>query len=143
VSIVYDKVFSQWRSTTAFLLQSSLSRANRTPIVPDIPELQPKISKKTAVLNTILRDFVSRDVDNHEREANLEAIIKNGAKLGLALFSQSTAWKFDWGGNAESEVAQHQTQTIVTFPALVKITNNEGFRYRHARTALKAETAAW
>lgn len=78
-------------------------------------------------LEKILQPFADPRMNNEQRKRNLEEILKRSASFAFTLFSQSSAWDFDWKkGGVE-------TGDLCIFPALVQIKNEAGEPVRPPR----------
>lgn len=79
------------------------------------------IQSATTVLENILRPFADSRMDNAQRSRNLEEMFKRAALFAFTLFSQPSAWDFDW--QAEQGV---KSGSLCIFPALVQIADENG-----------------
>ena len=103
-----------------------------------------KLSLRTMQDDTIFKDLVESlnaalgpygsDRDN-ERLQNLEELVKRGARFGYLLFTQPTDWTFHWG-----ESQTKQSGTIVVYPALMQIGDDQGRRHANAVRFTDAQT---
>jgi hypothetical protein len=106
-----------------------------------------------AILNQLLQPFIRLGVESErQQETNLRAILFEGAKFGLMLFSQSTSWHFDWKArrraakshsNRNRSARDDSRSIVVIFPALVKIANSDGSRYAGRKVLVEAEIIEW
>jgi len=113
---VFDKTLSKWRHLSAFLLQPS--RSTREAPHPNQQDLQPTIARNLAVINNILKPFITVNPDNQRsQERNLSAILFEGAQLGLLLFSQPSIWVWGWKVSS-GEGGGVRRRAFVVFPSL-------------------------
>lgn len=59
-----------------------------------------------------------------ERLGDLRNILRDDAKFAFLLFSQPYFWQFDW----QSELADHLSESLVVFPSLLRVMNEDGKR---------------
>ncbi|KUJ18616.1 uncharacterized protein LY89DRAFT_717199 [Mollisia scopiformis] len=108
----FECALSQWKHLSAFLLVPN--RSFREDPKVDETQVRSAIDVNLKAFNHVLAPFViNGPVNNHDWEKNLRAIVFAGAELGLTLFSQQSAWVFDWKHHGRSEA-------VVVFPALLE-----------------------
>jgi hypothetical protein len=76
----------------------------------------------------VLRPFADARMDDGARSRNLEEILKRAAQFAFTLFSQPTAWDFDWQ-NEEGV----KSGSLCIFPALVQVADENGEPIRPPR----------
>jgi hypothetical protein len=102
-----------------------------------------------AILDHVLRPFINPGENAKvQQEKNLRAILFEGAKFGLLLFSQPASWDFDWRASrkAANGGASSNTQarsSIVVSPALVKSASKDGTRAAGKKVVAEAEVLEW
>ncbi|RDW63373.1 hypothetical protein BP6252_10918 [Coleophoma cylindrospora] len=141
----FDQVFTRWRHLSAFLIEPV--RTNRDAPKVDSSTLAGAISRDVALINSALQPFLKPgEVAQREQKANLGAIILEGAKIGLLLFSQPTIWRFGWSSaerkntnhgdkNAKKETygtasGSAGSRLLVVFPSLEDLGSNGRSRRR-------------
>lgn len=67
-----------------------------------------------------------------DRVRNLSEILKQAADLGVWMFSQPSAFRFDW-----STGTPQSSGTIAVLPGLLKETNERGIRLKEAQVMVK------
>jgi hypothetical protein len=79
-------------------------------------------------LNNVLRPFSDSRMDDGQRSRNLEEILKRAALFAFTLFSQPSAWKFDWQGAQDVK-----SGSLCVFPALLQVTDEHGMAFKPPR----------
>lgn len=80
------------------------------------------------LLDNVLRPFADSRMDDGTRSRNLEEILKRSAQFAFTLFSQPTAWDFDWQNGQGIE-----SGNLCIFPALVQVEDANGMPIRPPR----------
>ncbi|KAG9193447.1 hypothetical protein G6011_03482 [Alternaria panax] len=108
---------ARWRVMTAELMQSSYAR---NPFSPS-DSRHASIQATLATLDNVLQPYADTRMDNGERKRNLEEVLKRAALFAFTLFSQPSAWKFEW--QEEQGVTPGD---LCIFPALVQVADEAG-----------------
>ncbi|KAL7625953.1 hypothetical protein AAE478_002722 [Parahypoxylon ruwenzoriense] len=116
-----DTALTRWRQLSAFLLHPG--RSDRTPLAPSEDLSTHEAQKLAVVLNNFLEPFVEGDREvRYEQENHLREVIVECVTFGYLLFSQPSEYRFHFDGGGGSN-------SIVVFPGLDKISDEEGNRY--------------
>jgi len=120
---------SKYHTLAAFLLSPTYSAT--TSSSQDIGPSDPRsvaIASARSYADSILRPFSSSQTQDEElaRLRNLEEILKRAARFAYVLVSQPTLWKF------EGRIGASDRGSLVVWPDLVQLTNEEGQAVRSA-----------
>jgi hypothetical protein len=108
---------ARWRVMTAELMQSSYVR---NPFSPS-DSRHASIQATLATLDSILQPYADSRMNNGERKRNLEEVLKRAALFAYTLFSQPSAWEFEW--QEEQGVTSGE---LCIFPALMQVADETG-----------------
>ncbi|CAI9628657.1 hypothetical protein GT037_001948 [Alternaria burnsii] len=108
---------ARWRVMTAELMQSSYVR---NPFSPS-DSRHASIQATLATLDNVLQPYADTRMNNGERKRNLEELLKRAALFAFTLFSQPSAWEFEW--QDEQGVTSGE---LCIFPALVQVADETG-----------------
>jgi hypothetical protein len=111
--------FSRWRMLTAYLRPDLLSDNRATNAQPD-PAREEAIQSFTRVFAA----WAKPDVPDAEKLNNLSDIVEEAVRFAVWLFSQPASFKYDW--KPAVDVRDRANRTVVTVPALIKVTDNRG-----------------
>ena len=114
--VQYPKT-ARWRVLTAELLQSSYVRNPFT----SSDSRQEVIQTTLATLDNVLQPYADPHMNNGERKRNLEELLKRSALFAFTLFSQPSAWDFEWQGGHSVTSGE-----ICIFPALMQVADENG-----------------
>ena len=109
--------YTKWRALTAELLQPTYVR---NPFSAGDGRIR-NIQAAATLLDSVLRPFADSRLDDGARTRNLEEILKRAAQFAFTIFSQPTAWDFDW--HNEQGV---KSGSLCVFPALMQVGNENG-----------------
>ncbi|KAL1799284.1 hypothetical protein ACET3X_003321 [Alternaria dauci] len=110
-------LMARWRVMTAELMQSSYVR---NPFSPS-DSRHASIQATLATLDNVLQPYADTRMNNEERKRNLEELLKRAALFAFTLFSQPSAWEFEW--QEEQGVTSGE---LCIFPALVQVADEAG-----------------
>ena len=111
-----------------------MAAADNKPQVSDT-DVRKIIERLSPLLSPFIDTHFSRGEGKEERESHLTTVIRCAAKLGLMLFSQPTAWAFEWeipcevsNETGESEIKKYATSTrgVVVYPAIWQTSDIDG-----------------
>jgi hypothetical protein len=102
---------------TAELMQSSYVR---NPFSPS-DSRHASVQATLATLDKVLQPYADTRMNNGERKRNLEEVLKRAALFAFTLFSQPSAWEFEW--QEEQGVTSGE---LCIFPALVQVADEAG-----------------
>ena len=124
-------MLSRWRQITALLMSHTYSTTGLSTSDPR----RRNIDDLTEALDVVLSPIVSR-MHDASRKQDLESLIVRAAHYGWLLFSQPTAWMFDWeDGSAGAEKAGQ----LVVLPALVQTGDEQGRVHKAPRVFSEAQ----
>lgn len=109
--------YTKWRALTSELLQPTYVRNSFSAGDGRVRNIQ----AAATLLDSVLRPFADSRMDDGARSRNLEEILKRSAQFAFTLFSQPTAWDFDW----ENEQGV-KSGNLCIFPALVQVMDENG-----------------
>ncbi|KAI0396974.1 hypothetical protein F5Y17DRAFT_47221 [Xylariaceae sp. FL0594] len=113
---------TRWRQLTAFLLNPD--RGQLTPLVPSEDISTQQAQQLTLALNRFLEPFFPSDrEERYEQENSLRELVAECATFGYVIFSQPAEYRFRYDSNGG-------LNTLVVFPGLDRISDEEGRRYR-------------
>ncbi|KAI4628199.1 hypothetical protein J4E80_002337 [Alternaria sp. BMP 0032] len=110
-------LMARWRVMTAELMQASYIR---NPFGPS-DSRHPSIQATLATLDNVLQPYADSRMNNGERKRNLEEVLKRAALFAFTLFSQPSAWEFEW-----QEEQGVTSGDLCIFPALVQVADEAG-----------------
>ncbi|KAH6881646.1 hypothetical protein BKA58DRAFT_306630 [Alternaria rosae] len=110
-------LMARWRVMTAELMQSSYIRNAFGPSDSRHVSIQATL----ATLDNVLQPYADSRINNGERKRNLEEVLKRAALFAFTLFSQPSAWEFEW--QEEQGVTPGD---LCIFPALVQVADEAG-----------------
>ncbi|KAL5386403.1 hypothetical protein DPSP01_004129 [Paraphaeosphaeria sporulosa] len=116
-SRVHSLLYTKWRALTAELLQPTHVRNPFSGTDGRIRNIQ----AAATLLDSVLRPFADSRMDDGARSRNLEEMLKRSAQFAFTLFSQPSAWDFDW--QDEQSV---KSGSLCIFPALVQVADENG-----------------
>ncbi|KAI4689749.1 uncharacterized protein J4E84_003929 [Alternaria hordeiaustralica] len=102
---------------TAELMQASYIR---NPFGPS-DSRHASIQATLATLDNVLQPYADSRMNNGERKRNLEEVLKRAALFAFTLFSQPSAWEFEW-----QEEHGVTSGDLCIFPALVQVADEAG-----------------
>ncbi|CAN9194361.1 unnamed protein product [Alternaria alternata] len=108
---------ARWRVMTAELMQSSYVR---NPFSPS-DSRHASIQATLATLDNVLQLYADTRMNNGERKRNLEELLKRAALFAFTLFSQPSAWEFEW-----QEEQGVTSGDLCIFPALMQVADETG-----------------
>jgi hypothetical protein len=108
---------ARWRVMTAELIQSNYVRNPFT----SSDSRNASIQSTFMVLDSVLQPYADSRMNNEERKRNLEELLKRSALFAFTLFSQPSAWEFEW--QEEQGVTSGE---LCIFPALVQVADETG-----------------
>ncbi|KAH8641386.1 hypothetical protein IG631_04327 [Alternaria alternata] len=108
---------ARWRVMTAELMQSSYVR---NPFSPS-DSRHASIQVTLATLDNVLQPYADTRMNNGERKRNLEELLKRAALFAFTLFSQPSAWEFEW-----QEEQGVTSGDLCIFPALMQVADETG-----------------
>ena len=108
---------ARWRVMTAELIQSGYVR---NPFSSS-DSRNASIQSAFTVLDSVLQSYADSRMNNEERKRNLEELLKRSALFAFTLFSQPSAWEFEW--QEEQGVTSGE---LCIFPALVQVADETG-----------------
>jgi hypothetical protein len=120
---------SKWRQITAAL---SGNIYTQEPMAANDARLA-SIRQALQLADTVLAHYAN-GAEQEARLRNLEEIMKRSARFGFLLFSQPSSFRFDWTSSVGSG--------LVTFPALLQTTDEDGAALRSARLFLEKKVVA-
>ncbi|KAI4645744.1 hypothetical protein J4E93_005322 [Alternaria ventricosa] len=106
-----------WRVMTAELMQASYIR---NPFGPS-DSRHASIQATLVTLDNVLQPYADSRMNNGERKRNLEEVLKRAALFAFTLFSQPSAWEFEW-----QEEQGVTSGDLCIFPALVQVADEAG-----------------
>jgi hypothetical protein len=115
---------ARWRVMTAELMQSRYARNPSS--TPD--SRNASIKSAFSALDNLLRPYADSRMNNEERKRNLEELLKRASLFAFTLFSQPSAWEFEW-----QEEQGVMSGELCIFPALVQVTDETGRAVRPPR----------
>ena len=118
ISKELSHALSKWRVLTVYLHSSSPDTAYRARVDEQIQNMATSFSNAFAPWRN--RKYRSKD-----RVRNLFEILKQAADLGIWLFSQPSAYRFNWPTSTP-----RSTSEIIVLPGLVKETDEKGMRLK-------------
>ncbi|KAF2497223.1 hypothetical protein BU16DRAFT_353874 [Lophium mytilinum] len=121
----WDAFTTNWKAITAECIKNAYLL---NPFGPQDAR-NPNILKTTEVLEAILAPFAVTRMDHSTRRRNLEEIIKRAATFAFVLFSQRSSWRLEWPDSRTMAPG-----SLVIFPALEQIMDEEGRRFSPPRT---------
>jgi hypothetical protein len=121
---VHDTYFAKWRAITAELMQSTYVRNPFSDTDGRLHNLQLAADR----LNNVLRPYSDPRMDDGQRSRNLEEILKRSALFAFTLFSQPSAWEFDWQGAQDVK-----SGSLCLFPVLFQVRDEHGEPIKPAR----------
>jgi hypothetical protein len=104
---------------TVYLRPDLLADTCATSAQPD-PVLVDAVESFTRVF----APWSKPDVPNAEKIKNLSDIVGEAAKFAVWLFSQPSSFRYDW--KPAIDVRDRASRTVVTAPAVLKVTDNQG-----------------
>ncbi|KAI4664416.1 uncharacterized protein J4E79_003920 [Alternaria viburni] len=110
-------LMARWRVMTAELMQASYIR---NPFGPS-DSRHASIQATLATLDNVLQPYADSRMNNGERKRNLEEVLKRAALFAFTLFSQPSAWEFEW-----QEEEGVTSGDLCIFPALVQVADEAG-----------------
>jgi len=114
---VRDAFLSRWRAITSTLIQPTYG-SNAFPVSDTRSR---NINKLLDLLDSVLYPFASNSQDSFQRRKNLEEILKRAAGVAFLLFSQPSAWQFEW-----EDARAREPGSLVVFPALLQTVDETG-----------------
>jgi len=104
---------------TVYLRPDVLADTRATSTQPD-PALVGAVESFTRVF----APWSKPDVPDAEKIKNLSDIVDEAVKFAVWLFSQPSSFKYDW--KPAVDVRDRANRTVVTAPAVLKVTDNRG-----------------
>lgn len=117
-------LFSKWRAITASMLQQTYG----SNFITESDPRSYNIGHALEELDSVLVRLRARRDENASRRQNLEEILKRAAGFAFLLFSHPSFWKFEWLADSN-----HGPGSVVIFPALLQITDENGERLSRPR----------
>ena len=126
ISEELPQALSKWRVLTPYL---HLSFSDNTVYNAQVNE---KIHHMATSFSNAFAPWRNGKYRSEDRVRNLCKILNQAAKLGIWLFSQPSAFRFDWPtGTPQS------TRGLTVLPGLVKETDENGIRLKHAQVLVE------
>jgi hypothetical protein len=104
---------------TVYLRPDLLSETRATSTRPD-----PAIDEAVESFTRVFAPWAKPDVPGGEKIKNLGDIMDEAIKFAVWFFSQPSSFKYDW--KPVVDVRDRANRTVVTVPALLKVTDNRG-----------------
>lgn len=121
-----SQALSKWRALTAYLHSNSPdSAAYRARVDEQIQNMATSFSNAFA-------PWKNGKYRSKDRVRNLSEIFKQAADLGIWLFSQPSAFRFNWPTSTPQS-----TSEITVLPGLVKETDEKGMRLKDAQVLVE------
>lgn len=117
-------MYSKWKTITGALLQQQFSNQSQ--------DVAQSFTEVVAILSLILAPFVKGSIDGGQRRKNLDMILTRSANLAYLLFTQPGSFRFDFTG---------PHGTLVVFPALLQVVDDEGQVLGQPRALVEREVA--
>ena len=125
ISEELSQALSKWRALTAYLYSNSPDTAYRARVDEQIQNMATSFSNAFAPWRN--RKYRSKD-----RVRNLSEILKQAADLGIWLFSQPSAFRFNWPTSTPRSASE-----ITVLPGLVKETDEKGIQLKDAQVLVE------
>ena len=116
-----------WRTATAGLVQMKHGRFPNAP--------SHNVQRAVDAIEEVLQPFVDEQQSETARRRSLEDLMEQGSRLGFLLMAQPAAFEFSWD-NPFGEPG-----SLVVFPALHQVVNEEGARLHPAKGLTMPEVA--
>ena len=117
---------SKWRALTAYLYSNSLGKTSYSTQVDE------RIQNMATSFSNAFAPWKNSKYSSKDRVRNLTEILKQAADLGIWLFSQPSALRFDWPTGTPGS-----NRKITVLPGLVKETDERGIRLRDAQVLVE------
>jgi hypothetical protein len=104
---------------TAYLRPDLLSDTHISNRQPDVA-----LDQAVQSFTHVFAPWAKPDVPDAERIKNLSDIVEEAAKFAVWLFSQPSSFEYDW--KPAVDVRDRANRSVVTVPAVLKITDNRG-----------------
>jgi hypothetical protein len=109
---------TKWRVITGQLLNGQGPNPNNT--------VDGNVRRAVDDVDGIVGPYAA--ADGGARLGNLEEITRRCARVATVLFTQPAFWKFDW---------EHDGEGLVVFPALLRLTDENGKPFPHQPLVLE------
>ena len=104
---------------TGYLLSGTLAG-----VLVDDPQNKRVAEEAVQAFTRVFAPWSKPDVTDAEKNKNLTEIMGNAVTFALWLFSQPSSFKFDW--KPPIDVRDRSQRSIVTAPAVLKVTDSRG-----------------
>ncbi|OJD33475.1 uncharacterized protein BKCO1_3000068 [Diplodia corticola] len=125
-------LLSKWRAITASMLQQTYG----SKVVTESDPRWHNIGRVLDELDSVLVRLRARRDENANRRQNLEEILKRATGFAFLLFSHPSSWEFEWQTGPG-----HEPGSVVIFPALLQVTDENGEKLGSPRPFEEVETA--
>lgn len=121
-----SQVLSTWRVLTAYLRSSC---PDNTAYSAQVDE---QIQNMATSFSSAFAPWKNGKYRSKDRVRNLSEILKQAADLGIWLFSQPSAFRFDWPRGTPRSMKE-----MTVLPGLVKETDEKGIRLKDAQVLVE------
>jgi hypothetical protein len=123
-------LFSKWKVVSGALLQRQYGQYDR-----DNDARSSSITLAVDIADSTLRPFICPGIDLDARRRNLESIVGRAAQFAFLVFAQPSSFRFDF-------TSAGQPDTLVVFPAMVQIVDDEAQIVAPPRVFTQKETVS-
>ena len=123
------QALSKWRVLTVYLHSNSSDHTSYNAQVDE------QIQNMATSFSNAFTPWKNGKYRSKDRVRNLCEILKQAADLGIWLFAQPSAFRFDWPTGTP-----RSTREITVLPGLVKETDEKGIRLKDAQVLVEPVT---